>query len=62
MAPLARAVEELIGHPLRDDGLILRTVPHHYGAYVTNGMMAIQVFEANYRAFGYEPDLDNLPK
>jgi hypothetical protein len=31
------------------------------GAYVTNGMMAIHVPEANYRAFGYEPDFDNLP-
>jgi hypothetical protein len=31
------------------------------GAYVTNGMMAFHVPEANYRAFGYEPDFDSLP-
>ena len=30
-------------------------------AYVTNGMMAFQASEAEYRAFGYEPDYDNLP-
>lgn len=30
-------------------------------AYVTNGTMAFQVPEADYRAFGYEPDYDNLP-
>jgi hypothetical protein len=30
-------------------------------AYVTNGTMAFQVPEANYRAFGYEPNYDNLP-
>jgi hypothetical protein len=29
-------------------------------AYVTNGMMAFQASEAEYRAFGYEPDYDNL--
>jgi hypothetical protein len=26
------------------------------GAYITNGMMAFDVPEANYRAFEYEPD------
>jgi hypothetical protein len=31
------------------------------GAYVTNGVMGFQVPEADYRAFGYEPDFDNLP-
>jgi hypothetical protein len=31
------------------------------GAYVTNGMMAFHVPEADYRAFGYEPDFDSLP-
>jgi hypothetical protein len=31
------------------------------GAYATNGMMAFHVSEANYRAFGYEPDFDSLP-
>jgi hypothetical protein len=31
------------------------------GAYVTNGMMAFHVPEADYRAFGYEPDFDRLP-
>lgn len=31
------------------------------GAYVTNGVMGFQVAEADYRAFGYEPDFDNLP-
>jgi len=31
------------------------------GAYATNGMMVFNVSEANYRAFGYEPDFDNLP-
>ena len=30
-------------------------------AYVTSGTMAFQVPEADYRAFGYEPDYDNLP-
>jgi hypothetical protein len=30
-------------------------------AYVTNGAMAFQVPEAEYRAFGYEPDYDKLP-
>jgi hypothetical protein len=30
-------------------------------AYVTNGMMAFQASEAEYRAFGYEPDYENLP-
>ena len=30
-------------------------------AYVTNGMMAFYVPEANYRVFGYEPDFDSLP-
>ena len=30
-------------------------------AYVTNGTMAFQVPEADYRAFGYEPHYDNLP-
>ena len=30
-------------------------------AYVTNGTMAFQVPEADYRAFGYEPDYDELP-
>ena len=30
-------------------------------AYVTNGMMAFQASEAEYRAFGYKPDYDNLP-
>jgi hypothetical protein len=29
--------------------------------YVTNGTMAFQVPEADYRAFGYEPHYDNLP-
>jgi len=31
-------------------------------AYVTNGMMAFQASEAEYRAFGYEPDYDNLDR
>jgi hypothetical protein len=31
------------------------------GAYVTNVTMAFHVPEADYRAFGYEPDFDNLP-
>ena len=31
------------------------------GAYVTNRIMAFLVPEANYRAFGYEPDFDSLP-
>jgi hypothetical protein len=31
------------------------------GAYVTNGRMAFHVSEAEYRAFGYEPDFNNLP-
>ncbi len=31
------------------------------GAYVTNGTMAFHVTEADYRAFGYEPDFDSLP-
>ena len=31
------------------------------GAYVTNGMMAFHVPEANYRVFGYEPDFSSLP-
>ena len=31
------------------------------GAYATNGMMVFNVSEANYRAFGYEPDFDNPP-
>ena len=30
-------------------------------AYVTSGAMAFQVPEAEYRAFGYEPDYDKLP-
>jgi hypothetical protein len=30
-------------------------------AYVTNGTMAFQVPEADYHAFGNEPDYDNLP-
>jgi hypothetical protein len=30
-------------------------------AYVTNGTMAFQVPEADYRAFGYEPHYDDLP-
>jgi hypothetical protein len=30
-------------------------------AYVTNDVMAFQVPEAEYRAFGYEPDYDKLP-
>ncbi len=30
-------------------------------AYVTDGTMAFQVPEAEYRALGYEPDYDNLP-
>ena len=30
-------------------------------AYVTNGTMAFQVAEADYRAFGYQPDYDKLP-
>lgn len=30
-------------------------------AYVTNGTMAFQVPEAEYRALGYEPNYDNLP-
>jgi hypothetical protein len=30
-------------------------------AYVTNDAMAFQVAEAEYRAFGYEPDYDKLP-
>jgi len=29
--------------------------------YATNGMMVFNVSEANYRAFGYEPDFDNPP-
>jgi hypothetical protein len=31
------------------------------GAYVRNRIMAFHVPEANYRAFGYEPDFDSLP-
>ena len=31
------------------------------GAYVTNRIMAFHVPEADYRAFGYEPDFDSLP-
>ena len=30
-------------------------------AYVTNNTMAFNVPEAEYRAFGYEPDYDCLP-
>ena len=30
-------------------------------AYVTNGTMAFQVQEAEYRAFGYRPDYDEPP-
>ena len=30
-------------------------------AYVTNGTVAFQVPEADYRAFGYQPDYDKLP-
>ena len=30
-------------------------------AYVTNNTMAFNVPEAEYRAFGYEPDYDSLP-
>ena len=30
-------------------------------AYVTNGTMAFQASEAEYRAFGYEPDYESLP-
>jgi hypothetical protein len=30
-------------------------------AYLTNGAMAFQVPEAEYRAFGYEPDYNKLP-
>jgi hypothetical protein len=30
------------------------------GAYVTNGVMGFQVPEAEYRAFGYEPNFDSL--
>jgi hypothetical protein len=30
-------------------------------AFVTNGTMAFQVPETEYRAFGYQPDYDNLP-
>jgi hypothetical protein len=30
-------------------------------AYVTNGTMSFHVPEAEYRAFGYAPDYDNLP-
>jgi hypothetical protein len=29
--------------------------------YVSNGEMAFQVPEPEYRAFGYEPDYDKLP-
>jgi hypothetical protein len=29
--------------------------------YVSNGEMAFQVPEADYRAFGYAPDFDSLP-
>jgi hypothetical protein len=31
------------------------------GAYVANGTMAFQVPEPDYRAFGYEPNYDDLP-
>jgi hypothetical protein len=31
------------------------------GGYVTNSTMAFHVPEADYRAFGYEPDSDGLP-
>lgn len=31
------------------------------GAYVVANDMALQVPEADYRAFGYEPIYDNLP-
>jgi hypothetical protein len=30
-------------------------------AYVTNGTMSFRVFEADYRAFGYEPAYEKLP-
>ncbi len=30
-------------------------------AYVTNGTMSFHVPEVEYRAFGYQPDYDNLP-
>jgi hypothetical protein len=30
-------------------------------AYVSNGAMAFQVPEADYRGFGYQPDYDELP-
>jgi hypothetical protein len=30
-------------------------------AYVTNGAMAFQVPEAEYRAFGYQPEYNRLP-
>ncbi|MGB8629409.1 MAG: hypothetical protein WCD69_08465 [Xanthobacteraceae bacterium] len=30
-------------------------------AYVTNGAMAFQVPEAQYRAFGYQPEYNRLP-
>jgi hypothetical protein len=30
-------------------------------AFVTNGTMAFQVPETEYRAFGYQPDYDSLP-
>ena len=30
-------------------------------AYVSNGEMAFQVSEAEYRAFEYKPDFDSLP-
>jgi hypothetical protein len=31
------------------------------GAYVADDAMAFNVPEADYRAFGYEPDYDSLP-
>ena len=31
------------------------------GAYVANGTMAFVVPEQDYRAFGYEPNYDDLP-
>jgi hypothetical protein len=49
----------LYGCPMANTFLgLYRTVT---GAYVTNDTMAFQVPEVDYRAFGYEPNYDELP-
>jgi hypothetical protein len=55
---LARAAELVIAGMIKAFRGIYRTTAW---AYVTNGTMAFQVPEADYRAFGYEPDYNKLP-